>query len=137
MSTVVESGMDQDNFRLVDDDTMRHLRILAASGEEHKWRFELIATVSQIRQQAHIYHAALMNELKAVKKDQLSRTQLIAVVNTELTSKLKPIEDRLKPVEKEAEDIKARFMKFIWWAVEKIGSAAVAGTNDSFRLETL
>lgn len=109
--------MDEDNFKLNRDDTMRQLRQIAQAPGELQWRLELLSTLERMRVTQEVQHRGVIQLLTRMRKEvsHLSPTKLAELMNAQ-------IEEKIKPLNKDV----GRLWKAGIWIVEHLAPVALA-----------
>jgi hypothetical protein len=83
--------VDQDQFRLIDDETMRRLRTLAAAPGEFEWRVELLAKLARMDTQRAIDTRAILKSQSDMAKilKGLTPVELAKAINREIDEREK------------------------------------------------
>jgi hypothetical protein len=83
--------VDEAEFKLSGDDTMRRLRTIAQSPGELAWRLELVATLERMRVSQEIATRALIQSQKRLKDSitHLSPMKLAELINAQIEQKAK------------------------------------------------
>lgn len=111
--------MDQDQFRLKDDDTMRRLRAIAQTPAEFQWRMELLATLERMRMSQEVAVRAIL------QNQRLTNNTLKALTPVELAKSInREIDQREK--NKDSERYRAGWKQFRNHLVTAVVSIAIA-----------
>lgn len=83
--------MDQDQFRLKDDDTMRRLRAIAQAPGELQWRLELVATLERMRISNEVATRSILQNQRTMQTTLKSLTpvELAKSINLEIDQREK------------------------------------------------
>ena len=98
---------------------MKRLKAIAQAPGELQWRLELLSTLERMRIQQEVTSKGIFQELKQVKKGQISRSDLADIINAQIKEKTAPQTQEMN-----------RLWKGAMWLLQHaatVGIAAIVG----------